>query len=106
MSFKIPQEIHPQELAERLKAGEELVLLDVREPAEWVEGHVPGARHIPLSQLLERQQELNPAVETFVMCRSGGRSGLACELLSERGYKVVNMTGGLTNWKHDLVRGD
>lgn len=102
MAFKIPKEITPQQVAERLKNGEAPTLLDVREPAEWVEGHVIGAKHIPLGQLLMRIDELDPNAETIVMCLSGGRSGLACELLSEKGYNVVNMTGGLGAWTDDF----
>lgn len=106
MSFKVQKEITPQQLAERLKNGEAPSLLDVRESAEWAEGHVIGAKHIPLGQLLMRIDELDPDVEMIVMCLSGGRSGLACELLSERGYNVVNMKGGLSAWTDDfLVRG-
>lgn len=106
MAFKIAKEITPQQVAEQLKQGRELILLDVRELDEWVEGHVKGAKHIPLSQLVERFHELNPTEETIVMCRSGSRSGLACELLHERGYQVVNMTGGLSQWTdmNQLVR--
>lgn len=105
MSFKIPKEITPQQVAERLKNGEAPTLLDVREPAEWVEGHVIGAKHIPLGQLLMRIDELDPNGETIVMCLSGGRSGLACELLSEKGYNVVNMMGGLSAWTDDFWYG-
>lgn len=104
MAFQIPKAITPQEVAQQLQQGKKLNLLDVREPAEWNEGHVEGARHIPVGQLIERLDELDPAQEIIVMCRSGNRSGLACELLHEKGFKVVNMTGGLNEWNSDLVR--
>ncbi|MDO7907958.1 rhodanese-like domain-containing protein [Paenibacillus sp. JX-17] len=104
MAFKIPKEMTPQELDSRLKQGEKLLMLDVREPVEWMEGHVPGALHIPLGALSERHQELDPQREIIVMCRSGSRSGLACELLHERGYRVVNMEGGLSAWTGQLTR--
>ncbi|WP_438432715.1 rhodanese-like domain-containing protein [Gorillibacterium sp. sgz500922] len=104
MAFKIPKAITPQEVAAKIKHGEKLSLLDVREPEEWAAGHIKGAKHIPLGQLSQRLNELNPAQETIVMCRSGNRSGLACELLSEKGFDVVNMTGGLNEWKDKLVR--
>lgn len=103
MAFNIPKQITPQEVATRLRSGESILLLDVREPAEWVQGHVAGAKHIPLGQLAERREELDPQRETIVICRSGNRSGLACELLSEQGYNVVNMTGGLNDWTDRLV---
>ncbi|WP_308636866.1 rhodanese-like domain-containing protein [Paenibacillus silvisoli] len=103
MAFKIEKEITPQEVEARLKRGEELRLLDVREPAEWAAGHIAGAVHIPVGQLVERCKELDAGHELIVMCRSGGRSGLACELLGERGFSVVNMTGGLMNWTGELT---
>lgn len=104
MAFKVPKAITPQEVAKQIEGGNSLNLLDVRELAEWVEGHVEGAKHIPLSQLVERHKELDLDREIIVMCRSGNRSGLACELLHEKGYKVVNMTGGLNEWTNKLVR--
>lgn len=103
MSYKSSKEITPQQVAERLKNGESLKLLDVRETSEWVEGHVIGAKHIPLGQLLMRIDELHPEEEMIVMCLSGGRSGLACELLSEKGYNVVNMAGGLSAWSDGFL---
>ncbi|MGG6313134.1 rhodanese-like domain-containing protein [Paenibacillus macerans] len=102
MAFQPDKEISPIELAARMKRGESVAVLDVREPTEWAEGHIPGARHIPLGQLPERHAELNPDEELIVVCRSGGRSSLACELLGERGYKVVNMTGGMLAWQDEL----
>lgn len=102
MAFQPEKEITPDELAARLKQGEQVHVLDVREPLEWAEGHIPGAKHIPLGQLLERLAELDPEEEVIVVCRSGGRSSLACELLSERGYRVVNMTGGMLTWQDEV----
>lgn len=79
MTFK---EITSIELAKRLDQGESLSILDVRELDEWGEGHVAGAKHIPLGELNLRLNELDPARETIVICRSGNRSGMACELLN------------------------
>ncbi|MCY9694214.1 rhodanese-like domain-containing protein [Paenibacillus alginolyticus] len=103
MAVQIPKEITPQEVSERLKQSESLFIIDVREPNEWSAGHIAGAKHIPLGQLIERQHELDPKRETIVVCRSGNRSGLACELLTEKGFNVVNMTGGLNAWTDELV---
>jgi rhodanese-related sulfurtransferase len=103
MAFHIEKEITPKALAARLKSGQSITIVDVREPNEWSAGHIAGAKHIPLGQLLERQHELDPKQETILVCRSGNRSGLACELLSERGFDVVNMTGGLSTWTDELV---
>lgn len=51
-----------------------------------------------------RLNELDPVRETIVICRSGNRSGMACELLNDKGFKVINMTGGLLAWTDKLVR--
>ncbi|MFD3261443.1 rhodanese-like domain-containing protein [Paenibacillus lentus] len=103
MAGRVNKEITPPELSERLKKGEKIMMLDVREPDEWAAGHVRGAKHIPLGQVLERLNELNADEELVVICRSGNRSGLACELLQEKGFNVVNMTGGLLAWEDELV---
>lgn len=104
MAFQIPKEIAPQELSKRLQAGESIVMIDVREPEEWAAGHIAGAKHIQLGLLIERQEELDKNVEIILVCRSGNRSGLACELLAERGFEVVNLTGGLNAWTNELVQ--
>ncbi|MEA3572392.1 rhodanese-like domain-containing protein [Paenibacillus phoenicis] len=102
VAFQPEKEITPAELVMRMKRGEQVHVLDVREPLEWAEGHISGAKHIPLGQLPERFVELDPEEELIVVCRSGGRSSLACELLSERGYRVVNMTGGMLVWQDEV----
>lgn len=103
MAGRVSKEISPQELSARLKKGESVKMLDVREPEEWAAGHIKGAKHIPLGQVLERLRELDADEELIVICRSGNRSGLACELLEEKGFNVVNMTGGLMAWEDELV---
>lgn len=103
MAFKPTRTIKPEEVQAQLQSGESLYMLDVREPNEWAAGHVAGAMHIPVGQLTERRQELDPNREMIVICRSGNRSGLACELLEEMGFQVVNMTGGLNAWSGELV---
>ncbi|WP_055106564.1 rhodanese-like domain-containing protein [Paenibacillus ihumii] len=103
MAGRVSKEISPQELSARLKKGEAVKMLDVREPEEWAAGHIEGAKHIPLGQVLERLSELDADEELIVICRSGNRSGLACELLEEKGFNVVNMAGGLLAWEDELV---
>lgn len=103
MGYQHDKEITPGELARRLMNGENLRILDVREPAEWAEGHIEGAAHIPLGQLVERLSEIDQSQEVYVVCRSGGRSSLACELLMEKGYNVVNVIGGMNAWQGKLV---
>lgn len=95
-------ETSSREAAAKLKKGEQLFVIDVREPSEWRSGHIPGARNIPLGQLPERLAELDPGRETMVVCLSGGRSTRACEYLSRMGYKVTNLKGGMSGWTGDV----
>ncbi len=70
--------------------------LDVREPAEVVEGTLPGAINVPLGQLPDRVAELDPNRRVVVLCRSGGRSAHAARLLADGGFiDVVNLDGGM-----------
>lgn len=78
-------------------------VLDVREAHEVAAGKIPGARHIPLGQLFARLNELDQNKIYIVVCHSGGRSALACEWLSERGFRVKNMVGGMLNWEGEVA---
>lgn len=91
--------ITPAELKQRLANGESLTMVDVREDEEVAHGMIPGAIHIPLGQLAERSAEIPDASEVIMICRSGGRSGKACEYLRSVGIEgVTNMTGGMLEW--------
>lgn len=103
MAGKFTKAITPDVVAEWIKQGKELQIVDVREQDEWNSGHIAGAKHIPLGMVGSRHKELDPNQETILVCRSGNRSGLACELLESMGYDVVNMTGGMMNWSADVV---
>jgi rhodanese-related sulfurtransferase len=76
---------------------EGLRVLDVRERAEWVHGHIEGAVHVPLSELPERLAEV-PAEQTLVVCKVGGRSARAVAWLRAQGRDVVNLDGGMLEW--------
>lgn len=97
MSETIP-EISVTELAEWQKEGRDFLLLDVREPSEYAECEMGGTL-IPIGELPNRLNELNPAKQTVVHCRGGGRSKRAAALLKEAGFQDVrNLTGGITAW--------
>jgi rhodanese-related sulfurtransferase len=102
MAGKFSKAITPSEVQGRLEQGERLHILDVREHEEWDSGHIIGAKNIPLGFIGGRYNELDPEQETIVVCRSGNRSGLACELLESLGYNVVNMTGGMSQWSGNV----
>ena len=77
------------------------VLLDVREQDEWDAGHAPGAVHIPLGELPSRLGEL-PDTDVGILavaCRSGGRSSRAVAWLSQQGFDVANLDGGMLAWE-------
>lgn len=77
-----------------------LVVLDVREPYEFAEGRIPGARNMPLGQIAEWAPTLEPSKRYLVVCRSGSRSARASEELATRGFKGINnMTGGMLDWQ-------
>lgn len=74
-------------------------LLDVREPDEWVAGHAPGARHIPMMEVPSRLAEIPTEGDVVVVCRSGGRSGQVVAYLINNGWdNVRNLAGGMLSW--------
>lgn len=73
-------------------------VLDVREDYEWVEGHAAGAVHIPMGELPERLEELDPDEDTYVICRTGGRSAQVAGWLVGQGYTALNIAGGSGAW--------
>lgn len=77
-------------------------LIDVREEEEYQTGHVPSARLLPLSQLESRFQELEKEQHHYIICHSGKRSDLACQLLAAKGYTVTNIAGGTLDWSENL----
>jgi rhodanese-related sulfurtransferase/glyoxylase-like metal-dependent hydrolase (beta-lactamase superfamily II) len=74
------------------------VLVDVREPDEFVEGTIDGAVNIPLGEVEERMGAFDKHVPIAFLCRSGNRSGKAAELYREAGFKAVNLRGGMLAW--------
>lgn len=78
----------------------DVLLLDVREPAEWALGHAEGAVHVPLGQLRGRADATIPRdARILVYCASGNRSVLAADTLQELGYgRVASVKGGLRAW--------
>ncbi|NUL44734.1 rhodanese-like domain-containing protein [Cellulosimicrobium funkei] len=77
---------------------ENATILDVREDDEWVLGRAAGALHIPLGELPERLEELDPDTDYYVICRTGGRSMRAAEFMVVRGYSAINIAGGSGSW--------
>jgi rhodanese-related sulfurtransferase len=98
-------EISVQELA---ALGATARIVDVREPGEWVQGHIGHASLVPLATVPGNLDAFD-GEPTYVVCRSGGRSGQACDFLRSQGLSVVNVTGGMIAWTAaglDVVTGD
>ena len=96
-------EISPLELKAKLDAGEDLFILDVREPHEYDICRLDGSTLIPLGELLKRVSELNSADDIVVHCKSGTRSAKAVAFLQKAGFgKITNLTGGILGWSDQV----
>ena len=96
---KHPNMISNEDLEKKLEANENIVLLDVREAAEFAFNHIPNALSIPLGELDTRMGELNKECEIYLVCRTGNRSDLAAQKLTEKGFtNVINVVPGMSQW--------
>jgi sulfur-carrier protein adenylyltransferase/sulfurtransferase len=98
------EEITVTELKQRLDQGDDLQIIDVREPYEFEIGRIPDSTLIPLGQILNRQNEIDPNRETVVHCKMGGRSARAIEALQRSGFagRLLNLKGGITAWSNEV----
>ncbi|MCG8553072.1 MAG: sulfurtransferase [Desulfobacterales bacterium] len=86
--------------------NEETIILDVRQPSEYEQSHIPGAVLIPLSELSDRSDELDPDKPILVYCAIGGRSRVAAQMLAGKGFKeVINVSGGIKAWQSEVALG-
>jgi rhodanese-related sulfurtransferase len=79
--------------------SEEWVVLDVREPFEWADGHIDGALHIPMGEIPARIGELDPQARTLVVCHVGARSARVTAWLHQQGFDAANLAGGMEAWE-------
>jgi rhodanese-related sulfurtransferase len=96
------KELTVKEVEQMMKENKQLSLIDVREIEEVEAGKIPGIINIPLSEFTERLSEIDKEKEHIMICRSGNRSGKACAYLTELGYNVINMSGGMLEWEGDV----
>jgi rhodanese-related sulfurtransferase len=89
-------EISPADAARALQDGAQVV--DVREPYEREAGHIPGSRHIELTQLAAQAATLDRAAPIVTVCRVGSRSYLAAQALRRAGFDAASMAGGMVRW--------
>src|ERR1700704_7089497 len=93
---KMVAEVDVRELAAAQRAG--ALVLDVREPSEYVVGHVPGAKLVPVGSLPDRIVELPRHERIYVICASGSRSRTAADLLAAAGLGASSVSGGTDAW--------
>jgi rhodanese-related sulfurtransferase len=87
--------VEPQDVNAQL---DRVQLVDVRDPAEWQAGRIPGARWIRMQELSDRLDEVDLEKPVVTVCRSGNRSGKMAEFLTGRGYRADNLDGGMQAW--------
>ncbi|MGB7201058.1 MAG: rhodanese-like domain-containing protein [Pyrinomonadaceae bacterium] len=98
------QQITAIELKARIDAGEDVQLIDVRQPDEYAFAKIDCAKLIPLGEVISRMSEIDATRETVVHCKMGGRSARAIEALEQHGFagNLLNLAGGITAWSNDV----
>ncbi|HEY3508149.1 rhodanese-like domain-containing protein [Kribbella sp. NPDC051137] len=90
------REIDTDQLASAL--GSRATVVDVREPREYADGHVPGAVNIPMGRLSDRLDEIDRSAPVYVVCATGNRSSAMTDFLTAAGFDAYNVVGGTTAW--------
>ena len=98
------QTITVSELKAKMDAGEDIQLIDVRQPDEYAFAKIDGAKLIPLGEVIGRMDEIDPTRETVIHCKMGGRSAKAIEALERSGFtgNLSNLVGGITAWSNEI----
>jgi molybdopterin/thiamine biosynthesis adenylyltransferase/rhodanese-related sulfurtransferase/molybdopterin converting factor small subunit len=98
------EEITATELNSRLNSGEDIQLIDVREPFEYEIAQIPNTKLIPLAQIVGRASEIDPSRTAVVHCKGGVRSAKAIEALKQNGFsgKLINLKGGISAWSDEV----
>jgi rhodanese-related sulfurtransferase len=85
--------------AQKMIENGEVQIIDVREPHEYAQEHIPGARLVPLNTLLQRPREFLTRDHVLFVCAVGQRSAVACEMAAAIGLEhIYNLEGGTTGW--------
>lgn len=98
------QEITVKELKAKIDAGEDIQLIDVRQPNEWEFAKIEGAKLIPLAEVVKRMDEIDDSKETIMQCHAGGRSARAIMALQQAGFtgELKNLRGGIGAWSDEI----
>lgn len=97
MSF---QQMFLKEIYERYQENKaDYEWIDVRRPDEWALGTIPGVQRIVLDDLPAHLEQMDKSKTYIMICRSGGRSGQACQIMAEQGFRnLINFEGGMLSW--------
>ena len=100
------QRIPQSEAAELMQSSEDYVILDVRTPGEYAEGHIEGAVNLPNEEIVDKEIPLLPEKDQLILvyCRSGNRSRQASQKLADLGYTNVKEFGGINTWPGNIVK--
>jgi rhodanese-related sulfurtransferase len=91
--------------AKKLIDNKEVVVLDVRTPEEYQDGHIPNALLVPLQELENKLNDLDKNEPYLLVCRSGNRSTQASEILTSDSFtNIYNMTGGMNSWVYEIAK--
>ena len=101
MLFSKMPHISTSELQQILMKNKNIELIDVREPFEYQNGHITGAKNYPLEQITN----FNSSKKVYVVCQSGNRSRMATKILLKKGIDAVNVDGGMFAWNGPLKKG-
>ena len=101
------EDLTQEEWAEQLESDENAVVLDVRTDAEVADGIIPNAIHLDFyggQDFIDEIEKLDKNKNYYVYCRSGNRSGQACQIMEELGFEnAYNLEGGMLQWTGDIV---
>ncbi|MDE3743960.1 rhodanese-like domain-containing protein [Maribacter polysaccharolyticus] len=101
-------DLSQEEWVERLNADNNAIVLDVRTPTEFQQGFIPDATNIDIylgQKFVEEVEKLDKSKNYYVYCRSGARSGQACNIMNELGFETAyNLQGGIMAWKGEVVQ--
>jgi len=102
---EVVSHISPQEL--KAKLGDDILLIDIRTPQEYAQGHLPGAKLINYydADFMQKMSKLDKSKDLYIYCRSGHRSGKAAQYLKTTGFpKIYDLKGGINNWYQNNMK--
>ncbi|MEN1970090.1 rhodanese-like domain-containing protein [Lentibacillus sp. N15] len=96
------KQITAKDLEKKIKAGEKVNIIDVREADEVAKGKITGAKHIPLGKITNRLNEFDKNEHYYMVCTKGARSDSVTEQLIQMGYNATNVVDGMLGWEGNV----